>query len=465
MSKSNEEKQNQHYYEKKNGWEEMDREKVMAHSALYKDFLSVCKTERESVDYFIQKAEKAGFSSFNEKEYQEGYKFYFNNRGKSLILGIVGEESLLNGFSLVGAHVDAPRLDLKGQPLYEDDGLAMLKTHYYGGIKKYQWLSIPLAIHGVVVLESGEVKKIVLGELDEEPVFTIADLLPHLAKDQMTKPMNKAIEGEGLNVLLGAIPCKDKEEKARVKSNVMNLLNERFGIKEEDLISAELEVVPSGKARDVGLDSAFIGGYGQDDRICAYAGVEALLSADKMQYSALVLLSDKEEIGSNGNTGAQGRFLEYSIAKLAQAEGLQGLSAMGSIMDNAKALSADVSAAIDPNYKNLFDIYNAPELGKGLILTKYTGSGGKYEANDASAEYMSEIRRIFNKGDVIWQAGELGKVDQGGGGTIAMYLSQMGIETVDSGPALLGMHSPFEIADKTDIYNTYLGYKLFLERN
>jgi aspartyl aminopeptidase len=465
MSKKEDNKQNQHYYEKKSGWEEMDRETVLTHAASYKEFLSLCKTERESVDYFIEQAEKVGFLPFRAEDYKKGYKYYFNNRGKGLILGVVGEESLLSGFSLLGAHVDAPRLDLKAQPLYEDDGMALFKTHYYGGIKKYQWLSIPLAIHGVIVLESGESKRIVLGEADDEPVFTIADLLPHLAKDQMLKPMHKAVEGEGLNVLLGAIPCDDKDEKSRIKSNVMNILHARFGIKEEDLISAELEVVPSGRARDVGLDGAFIGGYGQDDRVCAYAAVEALLTAGELKYSSLVLLSDKEEIGSNGNTGAQGRFLEYSVAMMAQAEGLQGLSIMGSIMDKSKALSADVSAAVDPNYKNLFDQYNAPELGKGLLLTKYTGSGGKYEANDASAEYMGEIRGIFNAGGVIWQAGELGKIDQGGGGTIAMYLSQLGIETVDSGPALLGMHSPFEIADKTDIYNTYLGYKVFIERS
>jgi len=464
MVKKQEDKKNPYLYEKKMGWEQCEQEMAFAFSTGYIDFLSECKTERESVQYFIRQAEAAGFASFQQEHYQKGYKFYINNKDKGLLLGIVGDSSWQEGFSLVGAHVDAPRLDLKAQPLFEEDGLALLKTHYYGGIKKYQWLTIPLAIHGVVLLGSGERLELVLGEQEDEPVFTITDLLPHLAKDQMTKPMSKAIEGEGLNVLFGGIPVESKEEKNRVKSHLLHLLHERFHLVEEDLISAELEVVPSGKAREVGLDRAFIGAYGQDDRVCAYTAFQALLHTDCPDFSALVLLTDKEEIGSSGNTGAQGRFLESSLLRLAQAEGLSGLDVLGRIVEHGVALSADVSAGIDPNYKNLFDPYNAPEIGKGIVLTKYTGSGGKYEANDASAELMGLIRNLFNQNQVVWQAGELGKIDQGGGGTIAMYLSQLGIDTVDSGPALLSMHSPFEIADKSDVYHTYLAYQVFLGR-
>lgn len=448
-------------YTKKSSWEGMDTGQVVTDTAGYLEFISRVKTERECVDWFAGVAQEKGFKPYDGAALKPGDRFYVTNRGKAILLGIRGTRPLTDGFRLVGAHVDAPRLDLKAQPLYEDEGLGLLKTHYYGGIKKYQWTAIPLALHGTVVLGDGTAREVVLGEDPGEPVFTITDLLPHLAREQMKKPMSDALEGEDLNLLAGAVPLEDEEDK-KVKRRLLGLLNRKFGLKEEDFISAELEAVPAGPARDVGLDRRFIGGYGQDDRVCAYGAADALMGLEEPDYTAFAYLTDKEEIGSSGDTGAQSRFLDYVVGLMAQAEGL-GSGDTGRIFRNSKALSADVTAGQDPSYKNLFDPLNAPSMGKGLVITKYTGSRGKYDANDASAEYTGWIRRVFNQAGVVWQTGELGKVDQGGGGTIAMYLSRLGMETIDCGPPLLSMHSPFEIADRADILMMIRGYRAFLE--
>lgn len=450
-------------YEKKNVWDVWDHGKILAYAEGYRRFLDACKTERECIRTLIREAEAAGFEPFDAARVSPGTRFYRNNRGKGLVLGVVGSDPLEAGVRLVGAHVDAPRLDLKTQPLYQEEGLALLKTHYYGGIKKYQWLAIPLAIHGVLALENGEILEITVGEEDGDPVFTIPDLLPHLSREQMKKPMSQAVEGEGLNVLAGARPRGETGETDRVKNAILEVLHDRYGIREEDFISAELEIVPAGRAREVGFDRSLLGSYAHDDRVCAYAACRALWESGGGGATRLVLLTDKEETGSFGDTGAQSRFLEYTVASLAEACGLHGPAAVGRILENSRALSADVSAAVDPNHKDLFDAHNAPALGCGVILTKYTGAGGKYEANDASAEYMGEIRALLNRNGIVWQTGELGKVDQGGGGTIAMYLSGLGIQTVDCGPALLGMHSPFEVADKGDILMAFETYRCFLE--
>lgn len=462
--KAKEAEKNPHAYEKKSAWTFSKKEEILAYAQDYMAFLSQAKTEREAVSWMVEKAAGAGFKPFKEGELLAGDKFYMVNRKKGLLMGVMGQAPLREGVRLVGAHVDAPRLDLKAQPLYEEESMAFLKTHYYGGIKKYQWLSIPLAIHGVVFLADGSQLDLVWGEADDDPVFTIPDLLPHLAKEQMKKPMSQAVEGEGLNLIFGGMPVEDKEAGG-VKARILDLLYEKTGMEEKDFISAELEVVPAGRARHVGLDSAYVGGYGQDDRVCAYAGFRAIEKLEKPQHTALLLLTDKEEIGSTGATGAQSRFLEDALARLAQAQGLSGLAVMADILQASQAISADVSAGVDPNYKNLFDAYNAPQMGKGVVVSKYTGSGGKYSANDADAETMSRVRTLYDQAKLGWQTGELGKIDAGGGGTIAMFLSQLGMATVDSGPALLGMHSPFELADKADIYQTYRAYQAFLERS
>lgn len=448
-------------------WDEIshaETRQVMELGEEYKKFLNASKTERLCVSHIISVAREKGFLSLEELESKgplsPGTKFYINNRGKALVLGVLGSEPLANGIRLVGAHVDAPRLDLKPNPLYESEGLALFKTHYYGGIKKYQWTAVPMAIHGIIVLADGRQVEVAVGESAADPVFTITDLLPHLAKDQMKKKMTEGIAGEELNVVIGSIPYPDKELKERVKLAVLEYLHNQYGLVEEDFVSAELEVVPAGPARDIGFDRSLVGAYGQDDRICAFATMQAVFQVGEPKFTVIGLFADKEEIGSAGNTGMESFFLLNAVSRLAVACG-EHLNA-GRVLALSHALSADVNAAEDPNYEGVLDKRNAARLGGGVVLTKYTGSGGKYGANDAHAEFVGAVRRLFNRERIVWQSAELGKVDQGGGGTIAQFLSNMGIEVIDCGPPLLSMHAPFEVSSKADLYMTCRAYTAFL---
>ncbi|MDS1030570.1 aminopeptidase [Bacillota bacterium LX-D] len=450
-------------------WEkigEQEKEQIFSLNEKYKTFLDRAKTEREGVEYIVEQAQKAGFRALEEYIAQgqiaPGQKFYSVNRGKMVVLGIMGATPLAEGVHLVGAHLDAPRLDLKPNPLYESEGLGLLKTHYYGGIKKYQWLTIPLAIHGVIVNSQGKKIKIAIGEKDSDPIFTITDLLPHLAKEQMKKTMTEGVTGESLNLLVGSIPYSDEEVKEKVKLALLDQLHREYDLLEEDLISSEIEIVPAGKARDLGLDRSMIGAYGQDDRACAFPSFTAICELEKPQKTALAFFTDKEEIGSMGNTGAKSRFLEYLLARMCLLEKKNTLAL--EVLNNSQALSADVVAAEDPNYEGVMDKRNAAALGRGVVLTKYTGAGGKYDANDAHAEFVGEIRNLFNEHGVVWQVGELGKVDQGGGGTIAQFLADQGFETLDCGLALLSIHAPLEVASKADIYMAYKAYRTFWEK-
>ena len=375
---------------------------------------------------------------------------------------MIGKKPVSEGISILGSHIDAPRLDLKQNPLYEDTELAFFKTHYYGGIKKYQWLTIPLAIHGVVVKGDGTSVEIVIGEDEDDPVFNITDLLPHLAREQMQKKMSEAVTGEGLNVLLGSMPYKDDKVKEKVKLSILSILNKRYGIMEEDFQSAELEIVPAQKARDVGFDKSMVGGYGQDDRVCAYPALRALLDTEAPERTVVCLLTDKEEIGSMGNTGAKSSLLVDFVANIiALTEDAYSDLKLRSCFSRSKMLSADVNAAVDPNYESVYEKRNATYLGHGIVLQKYTGARGKYDSSDASAEFFGEIRKLFNDNGIMWQTGELGKVDEGGGGTIAQFAANLGIDVLDCGIAVLSMHSPFEITSKIDIYMTYNAYKVF----
>jgi aspartyl aminopeptidase len=450
----------------KPAWEQYtaaEKKKVLVFGDGFRTFLSTVKTEREAVSWIQKQAKKRGYSNVSSQRTSRGFLI---NRDKSIALFATGKKPISEGIRIVISHIDSPRLDLKPNPLYEDAELALLRTHYYGGIKKYQWTAIPLSLHGVIVKESGEKISISVGDDPKDPVFSIADLLPHLSrKEQSQKKISEAIEGEKLTLLAGSFPYPDKkEEKERVKRNVMHILNEKYGITEDDFVSAEIEVVPALSARDVGWDKSLIGGYGQDDRICAFASLMALLDAKHFNHSALVIFADKEEIGSVGATGAQSDFLiDCTRAIIVSKNKKSSYDMVREVLLKSKALSGDVNAAINPNYQNVLEKANAAKLGYGVVLTKYTGAGGKYGTNDASAEFVGEIRRLFNEKKVIWQTGELGKVDEGGGGTVSEFISRHGIETVDCGTALLGMHSPFEICNKADLYETHKAYKAFLE--
>lgn len=448
-------------------WEQLKdggKEKVFDFSEEYKTFLDNGKTERESTDEIIKQAKNKGYISFQDViskgSFKAGDKIYAENKGKGVALFVIGEESLEKGMKIVGSHLDAPRLDLKAQPLYQDGELALLKTHYYGGIKKYQWVAIPLALHGVIFNKKGEKINIVIGEDDNDPVFYITDLLPHLAKDQMEKKMGEGIIGESLNVLIGSIPYNGEKDDA-IKLNVLKLLNEKYGIVEEDFTVAELEIVPAGKARDVGIDRSMIAAHGHDDRVCAFASLKAVLELEESKETIVALFVDKEEVGSQGNTGMESMFFENVVAELLDLEGVTSHLGVRRAMANSKVLSGDVTAGFDPNYPDVSDKRNTPYIGKGVTITKYTGSRGKSSSNDANAEFLSEIRNIFNESDVSWQVGELGKVDQGGGGTIAYILANKGAEVVDCGTPMLSMHAPIELISKIDLYNTYKAYKAF----
>lgn len=427
----------------------------------YKAYLNEAKTERETVNFFVKKAESKGYTEFDRtKKYSAGDKVYYNNRGKAIILCVFGKKSVAEGVKISAAHIDSPRLDLKPNPLYEDSSLAFFKTHYYGGIKKYQWTAIPLALHGIVVKANGESVRVCIGEDESEPQFAITDLLPHLAADQMKQTMSDGIKGEQLNILIGSRPFSKDEGADKVKLNIMKILNEKYGIVEGDFLSAELELVPAFKARDIGFDRSLIGAYGHDDKVCAYPAAQAIFDVEKPEYTCLTVLADKEETGSDGNTGLHSSYMKYFISDLAVMEGVEPWR----VMSASECLSADVNAAFDPNFPEVSEKKNSSFVNNGVVITKYTGSRGKGGTSDASAEYMGKIRRMLNANDVVWQIGELGKVDAGGGGTVAMYVANLDIDTIDLGVPVLSMHAPFEIVSKLDVYMAYKAFKVFFEQ-
>ena len=439
---------------------------VMIFGKDYIDFMSLSKTERETVDNSIKIAEKAGFKDLNTvSELKAGDKVYFNNRGKSLFLFVVGKEDLAKGLNILGAHVDSPRLDLKQHPLYEDSGLVLLDTHYYGGIKKYQWVAQPLALHGVVCKKDGSLVKVVIGESDDDPVVGVSDLLIHLAADQMKKTGSNVVEGEDLNVLFGSIPAETEEdEKELVKKNILNLLKEKYDIEEDDFISAEIEVVPAGKARDYGFDRSMVMAYGQDDNVCAYTSLRAIVEEENPERTSCCILSDKEEVGSQGNTGMHSSAFENTLAELMDKCGQYSELNIRRCLRNSMMLSSDVSAAHDPNYPSVSSPnQNNAEFGKGIVFNKYTGSRGKGGSNDANPEFIAKIRKVLDENGVNYQTSELGKVDQGGGGTIAYILANKDVEVIDAGVAVQNMHACYEVTSKVDIYEAYLAYKAFLK--
>lgn len=475
--------------DRENAWKKYqskkDREKVFAFAEEYKQFISECKTERECSSYFENKAKENGFKNLEDvlakgRKLKAGDKIYVNNKGKEIAMFIIGKKPLEEGMNILGAHIDSPRIDLKQNPLYEDTDMALLDTHYYGGIKKYQWVTIPLAIHGVVAKKDGEVINIAIGEKESDPVFCISDLLIHLAAKQMEKDGRKVIEGEDLNVLVGSIPeleenVKDEKKKELVKANVIRIVvdylnqqdrvqnsNKKYEFTEEDFLSCELEVVPAGKARDMGIDRSMILGYGHDDRCCAYPTFEAICSIKSCERTVCGLLVDKEEIGSVGATGMHSRFFENVTAEIINlAEKNYSDVLLRRCLTNSKAISSDVSGAFDPNYPSVFEKKNSAYFGRGIVLNKYTGARGKSGANDASAEFISEIRKVFDDNKVHFQTAELGKVDEGGGGTIAYILGNYNMNVIDGGVAVLNMHAPWEIISKVDLYEALEAYKAF----
>ena len=455
---------------RENAWKKYDEAgwmEVFEYCEGYKKYISDCKTERECVSESIRIAETYGYRNLedvikNKETLKSGDKVYANNMGKGIALFLIGEEPMAAGCNILGAHVDSPRLDIKQNPLYEDKEFAMLDTHYYGGIKKYQWVTLPLALHGVVVKKDGTVIELNIGEDDSDPIVGISDLLVHLSADQMSKKASNVIEGEDLNVTIGSMPL-DGEEKDAVKANILKLLKEKYDFEEDDFVSAEIEVVPAGKARDYGLDRSMVAGYGHDDRICAYTSMMAQLETESVKRTAVTLLVDKEEVGSIGATGQHSRFFENTVAEVMDRLGEYSELNVRRALKNSKMLSSDVSAAFDPNYAAVNEEKNSAFMGHGLVFNKYTGSRGKGGCNDANAEYMAELRNIMDSENVTFQTAELGKVDQGGGGTIAYILAQYNMEVIDSGIALHNMHAPWEIASKIDIWEATKGYKAFLK--
>ncbi len=424
----------------------------------YKKFLDNAKTERMAVDTVIKMATAAGFVQYQEgKTYVSGDRYFVNNRGKALALVCVGADTADKGVKITAAHIDSPRLDLKPNPLYEEIELALFKTHYYGGIRKYQWTAVPLSLIGVVVKKNGEKVNVNIGEDDNDPKFVVNDLLPHLAAEQSKRTLADGIKGEELNVLVGSRPFKDDNGSELVKLNILKILNEKYGITEADFLSAELECVPAVKSCDIGLDRSMIGAYGQDDRVCAYPAVMAALETKNPQKTLVTVLADKEEIGSMGNTGLESSFLKYIVYDIAKMQNVSGTVALR----NSKCLSADVNAATDPTFQDVMERRNAAYLNYGVVITKYTGARGKSGTSDASAEYMGEIRAMLDNAGVVWQTGELGKVDLGGGGTVAQYIANLGVDVVDLGVPVLSMHAPFETTAKFDVYQAYLAMKEF----
>lgn len=440
------------FYENKNAFlrlSEEEIEKAYGFCEGYKQFLNLAKTEREAAAAAIVLAEQKGFKPFErEKKYKSGDKVYFNNRGKSVAFAVFGKEKAEAGVNITAAHIDSPRLDLKPNPLYEDVEFALFKTHYYGGIKKYQWPTVPLALHGVFAKKDGSVITVSIGEESGEPQFVVNDLLPHLAREQEKRTLSDGVRGEELNVLIGSRPFKDDEGSELVKLNILKLLNEKYGVTEADFLSAELEMVPAAKAADIGFDRSLVGSYGQDDRVCAYSELAAVLEVESPERTAVAILADKEEIGSDGNTGLNSAFLSHIIHDICLNDGSDETVALR----RSSCLSADVNAGMDPTFQDVMEKRNASYLNHGVVVTKYTGARGKAGTSDASAEYVAKIRAMLDKAGIIWQIGELGKVDGGGGGTVAMYIANLGVDVVDLGVPVLSMHAPFEITAKLDVY-------------
>nr|WP_286170205.1 aminopeptidase [Halocella sp. SP3-1] len=458
-------------FKTKSAWLEMEDvevEEVFEFNKEYAQFLTENKTEREFVKTAVELLEKEGFNNLKEvKSLNKGDRVYTVNRDKAIIAVVVGENPLSTGLRIVGAHLDSPRIDLKPNPLFEDSELAFFNTHYYGGIKKYQWVTFPLALHGVVVKDDGSKVEINIGEDDDDPIFYISDLLPHLGKDQLEKKMSEGISGEQLNLLIGSIPVKkddDKEENS-VKDAVLDILFEKYNIIGEDLVSADLQIVPAVKARDVGFDRGLLAAYGHDDRVCSYTALRALIDLERPLNTAMALLVDKEEIGSMGSTGMQSHFFENTIAEMVNLldEDYSDLT-VRRVIENSSALSADVNAAYDPTFADVYEKSNSAFMGKGVVITKYTGARGKAGASEATAEFVAEVRSLFNRAGVLWQIGELGKVDKGGGGTIAQFLANYNMDVLDCGPGLLSMHAPYELVSKVDVYHSYLAYNVFMEK-
>lgn len=449
----------------KNTWEKYkdNLNEVMEYNEGYKDYISKNKTERACVKDSIRLAKEKGFKPLDSFEtLKPGDKVYVNNRDKNIALFVIGNKPLTEGMRILGAHIDSPRMDLKQNPIYESEGFVLADTHYYGGVKKYQWVTIPLSLYGVVAKKDGTVVDVVIGEDDNDPVVGISDLLIHLAAEQLDKKAAKVIEGENLDVTLGNMPLVG-EEKDAVKANILKLLKDKYDIEEEDFVSAEIEVVPSGKARDYGLDRSMIAGYGHDDRVCAYTSLTAILDMDVCDYTCCTILVDKEEIGSVGATGAQSLFFENTVGEMLVKMGIDSFVQTRLTLSRSKMLSSDVSAGVDPLFVSVNDKKNAAYLGNGIVFNKYTGARGKSGSNDASAEYVARIRAVMDESNIHYQTAELGKVDLGGGGTIAYILGNYNVDVIDAGIAVLNMHAPMEVVSKVDVYETYQAYKAFLK--
>lgn len=452
------------FNKKESGWistSDEEKVKIFDFAKDYMNFMNESKTEREAVKNVKNILDRNGFKDIMLLDnINMGDKVYYINRSKSVYAAVIGKEALENGLNLIGAHLDSPRLDLKPNPIYEDGGFTYFKTHYYGGIKKYQWTCIPLSIHGTIVKSNGEKINISIGEKEDDPIFTITDLLPHLAADQMSKKMSTAIEGEDLNLLIGSIPY-DKDESEAVKLNILNILNKKYDIKEVDFFSSEIEIVPAFKARSLGFDESMVAAYGQDDKVCSYAALRAILNITNPNKTCVCILADKEEIGSMGNTGMASHTFDYFISELLNKKGENIPNMLEKVYNNSKMLSADVDAGFDPIYRNVSEINNASFIGRGIVLNKYTGARGKSGASDANAEYMAYIRNILEENNIKYQVSELGKIDLGGGGTIAYILADKGIDVVDAGIGVLSMHAPYEVTSKFDIYSAYKFYCKF----
>ncbi len=453
------------FNKKENGWEKIDtreKEAIFTFSNGYINFLNKSKTEREAIKTARRIVEENGFRDIATYEsLNTGDKVYFINRDKSMYLAIIGEKKIEEGMHIIGSHVDSPRLDLKPNPLYEDSGFAYFKTHYYGGIKKYQWTTIPLSIHGVIVKANGEKMEVNIGEDDNDPIFTITDLLPHLAMDQMEKKLKNGISGEDLNLLIGSIPYNDEKETEKIKLNIMNILNQKYGMTEKDFLSSEIELVPAFKARSLGFDESMVASYGQDDRVCAYTSLIAMMHLENVKNTAVCILSDKEEIGSMGNTGMESHMFDYFISELLNKTGENRPNLLDKVFCYSKMLSSDVDAGYDPIYASVSEKNNSAFLGRGVGLNKYTGARGKSGASDANAEYVAWVRNLLEKNDIRYQISELGKVDVGGGGTIAYILADKGVDVIDCGVPVLSMHAPYEVTSKYDIYSAFKTYKAF----
>ncbi len=452
---------------KTTGWEnasEKEKEEINEVSKSYMDFLNKAKTEREFIKCAKELADSNGYKDIMTFEtLKPGDKIYFVNRKKSMYLAIIGENGIENGLHIIGSHVDSPRLDLKPNPLFEEGGLAYFKTHYYGGIKKYQWTTIPLSMHGVIVKTNGETVEINIGENEDDPIFTITDLLPHLAQEQMEKKLKNGIDGENLSLLIGSIPFKngDKKVPEGVKLNILNILNQKYGITEEDLTSAEIELVPAFRARTMGLDGSMVAAYGQDDKVCAYTSLHAMMELENVKNTAVCILSDKEEIGSIGNTGMESHMFDFFISEILNKLGVNRPNLLDRVFCSSKMLSSDVDAGFDPLYASVSDTTNAGYIGRGISLNKYTGSRGKSGASDANAEYVAWVRNVLEKNNIRYQVAELGKVDIGGGGTIAYIIANKGADVIDCGVPVLSMHAPYEVTSKFDVYSAYKTYKAF----